>query len=153
MDAIDFTDKFNTELTSEQTRAYKQWAKKNGKMSPDGNIPDTYDYDLQGAFLAGVEPDGRLHMTDQFKKPNHPTFSTLSQYNGVDGAQGGEWLKYGGNQYFVPSQHNISNYGGLDNLQEYFSRREKGNATLIDNKTANALKKAQLYIDNQNQYQ
>ena len=40
-----------------------------------------HDYDLRGAFKAGVKPDPRTgHWPDTFKLPNHPTFSDESQY-------------------------------------------------------------------------
>lgn len=39
------------------------------------------DYDLRGAFQAGLTPDPQTgHWPDTYKKPNHPTFSNESQY-------------------------------------------------------------------------
>ncbi len=49
------------------------------------------DYDLRGAYAAGQTRDGRGHMTDQFKKPNHPTFSNESQY--AEHGTPGHWDK------------------------------------------------------------
>lgn len=39
------------------------------------------DYDLRGAFKAGLVPDLKTgHWPDMFKKPNHPTFLIESIY-------------------------------------------------------------------------
>ena len=39
------------------------------------------DYDLRGAFKAGLKPDAATgHWPDTFKKPGHPTFSDESKY-------------------------------------------------------------------------
>ncbi len=39
------------------------------------------DYDLRGAFQAGIKPDPKTgHWPDTFKLPNHPTFSDESKY-------------------------------------------------------------------------
>ena len=44
---------------------------------------DMNDYDMAGAYNAGMlTPDGRGHLDDTFKKPNHPTFSNESIYSG-----------------------------------------------------------------------
>lgn len=37
-----------------------------------------FDYDLQGAYKAGVTRDAKGHMPDTYKQPWHPTFSTDS---------------------------------------------------------------------------
>src|SRR4029077_12571325 len=51
------------------------------------------DYDLRGAYKAGVTPDPATgHWPDTYKKPNHPTFSNQSQYaTGENAAQAGSW--------------------------------------------------------------
>jgi hypothetical protein len=57
------------------------------------------DYDLRGAFKAGLTPDPQSgHWPDTFKKPNHPTFSVESIYApyGKPGRWKGEtYIPYG----------------------------------------------------------
>lgn len=50
------------------------------------------DYDLRGAFRAGLRPDPQTgHWPDTFKKPNHPTFSDESQYAEFAPDRAGHW--------------------------------------------------------------
>jgi hypothetical protein len=89
---------------------------------------DSQDYDLRGAFAqaGGALPQG--HLTDQFKKPNHPTFSAESRY-ATPAQPGGNWAEVGNQWAFMPSQTNLDQYGGA-NLQDYFDKREPGNLLL-----------------------
>lgn len=59
------------------------------------------DYDLHGAFKAGLVPNPNGHWPDTFKKPNHPTFSVESIYAiGIDRTRAGRWK----NNKYIPSQ-------------------------------------------------
>jgi hypothetical protein len=80
---------FETPLTRQEERQFQAWKAVN---APDDS---GYDYDLRGAFKAGLTrgPDG--HMLDTFKKPNHPTFSVESQYAPDAPALAGTWDKKG----------------------------------------------------------
>lgn len=50
------------------------------------------DYDLRGAFKAGLMPDPLTgHWPDTYKKPNHPTFSVESQYAPLAPETAGRW--------------------------------------------------------------
>ena len=77
-------------------------------------------------FKLAVDPEGNLHFDDTFKKPNHPTFSKYSQYNGVDGYTGGNWieLRNGKNWKFIADP---SNMWSQQELQDYFRRNEPNN--------------------------
>ena len=90
-DKRDFTDRYNTLLSPQQEIAFRQaypnWRK------------ETYDYDLRGAFLEGLSKDSRGHMSDKYKKPNHPTFSDQSMYHLVDGNIGGRWIDHGNGKF------------------------------------------------------
>jgi hypothetical protein len=64
------------------------------------------------------------HLTDEFKLPNHPTFSTDSPYSSPD-MQGGTWQSGGKDRWnFQPSDFNLQQYP-LDKLLEYFKTRER----------------------------
>ncbi|MGN6266431.1 MAG: LPD38 domain-containing protein, partial [Ginsengibacter sp.] len=93
---------YETKLPADQEVKFKQWLDANhaqGKISDgDYNFYKKngygYDYDFRAAFQNGLEPeinkqDGKWHWGDLGKKPNEPTFSTESKYNGVNGMQGG----------------------------------------------------------------
>lgn len=66
---------YETTLTPIQDMQYQVWRAKLPKgLQYEG------DYDLRGAFLAQMQQSANAHMGDQFKKPNHPSFSRESQY-------------------------------------------------------------------------
>jgi hypothetical protein len=82
----DMTDRFNTPLSPEEEERYQQWARQNHREG------DTFDYDMRGAWQHGIQGDPRTgHYPDTYKKPNHPTFSDESQYDGSEGRRGGHW--------------------------------------------------------------
>lgn len=142
----DLSAKYNTPLSPAEEAAYQKWGVAQAETSaggPDaaaalgGHNPaqDTYDYDMRGFWkAANGNPSfaDNGHAGDAFKKPNHPTFSTYSQYHGVDGNQGGTW---GGGQNgkpwtFTPSQTNLKNYPP-DKLRAYFQDEEPGNTLVL----------------------
>lgn len=50
------------------------------------------DYDLRGAYDAGITPDADGHWDDRWKLPNHPTFSVFSLYAvGENRVKAGRW--------------------------------------------------------------
>ncbi len=108
---------YDTKLSPADEQAFAAWKAKN---APNDSGED---YDLRGFFKSGLGTDARGHATDQFKKPNHPTFSTFSQYHGADGNLGGQWINQGGQGYFVPSATNLKNQSFAD-LQGYFKKYE-----------------------------
>lgn len=66
---------FNTQLGPKNEAAFLKWKE---KYAPNDSGDD---YDLRGAFKAGLKPDPKTgHWPDTFKKPNHPTFSDQSNY-------------------------------------------------------------------------
>ena len=113
---------YNTKLTPEEERVYREWAIKNGYDPFKG----TYDYDLRGAWKAGEGKGGNGHMTDRFKKPNHPTFSRESQYEGAGGVRGGWWEGLNGGRYAY--HYNPSNMYTPQELETYFRQVEPGNS-------------------------
>lgn len=111
-------------------------------------VPRPLDYDMQGYHNKYGYPskaEGE-HYTDEFKLPNHPTFSDQSMYS-QDSMKGGHWeelqkkpnvVPYAPTpqEYnFIPSQQNIQNKG-IDALTQYFQRYEnKGTNLKLPNKT------------------
>jgi hypothetical protein len=110
---------FDTDLTPEQIKQFTLWKAKN---APNDSGED---YDLRGLFLSGQGTDARGHATDQFKKPNHPTFSVESKYNGTGGQTGGKWVEKDGKTYFYASPTNLK-YHSAKELQDYFKKTEPG---------------------------
>ena len=130
MDELDFSNRYNTKLTPQEEVLFREYvAKHPDKINPN----DAYDYDVKGAWkalIAGdIEHDERGHLTDQFKKPNHPTFSGESMYDGVDGHVGGSWYNDGKGMsaYFAPLSHLYN----MEDLADYFNRVER-DTNLID---------------------
>lgn len=74
---------FNTLLTDSQEAKFQEWK---AKYAPKDSGED---YDLRGAFKAGLTPGKNGHWPDTFKKPNHETFSDESKYAAYGNA--GHW--------------------------------------------------------------
>lgn len=132
-DDLDFTAKYNTELPPEQEQAFQNWTKNQSQKIGRNIANDSYDYDMRGWFAQNGPQDLKagVHFTDQFKKPNHPTFSTFSQYNGVDDNEGGLWQQEPDKTWsFTPGRTNLQSFGKGE-LQEYFNRVEPGNKLKI----------------------
>lgn len=127
-DPIDFTGRYNTALPAQDETQFQTWAQDQSKTVGRDVAKDLYDYDLRGWWQQnqGQGLDGG-HLTDTFKKPNHPTFSTQSQYHGADGNQGGEWAQQpSGAWSFTPGATNMTMHGP-EALGDYFKRVEPGN--------------------------
>ena len=129
-DPPDLSGQYNTQLTPREESQYQSWAKANKRDR------DTYDYDMRGAWkemqAGGAGQAANGHFTDKYKKPNHPTFSDQSMYNGTDGYQGGKWSQApDGRDVFVPSQSNLKNMSA-DQLKQYFAKVEPNAQLQID---------------------
>jgi hypothetical protein len=110
-----FYGKYNTPLTEREQKRFDKWATKESERQGRDIMMDKGAYDIQGFWRAGdwKRMDADNHGTDTWKKPNHPTFSTLSRYHGADGMYGGNWTKEAGYQ---PSKQTANRYS-----QEYYS--------------------------------
>lgn len=116
-DPNDQTANYNTPLTPTQEAAFQKWAAANPRL---GN---TYDYDARGFWLSGAKSGDNGHGDDAWKKPNHPTFSDLSNYHGPY-TPGGKWSQLqGGKWQFAPNASN-PHYVGDEDLQAYWQRAE-----------------------------
>lgn len=114
----EFFSKYNTYLNPEDEAKFRAWAEAKNKVG------DLEDYDLRGFYNSGQAFADNGHATDEFKKPNHPTFSDQSKYHGVDGFYGGNWMP-------TPAQDSfVFNATGTNNrfnpaLADYFKKNEK----------------------------
>jgi hypothetical protein len=82
-----FDEQFNTVLGSkQQERAYTIWKEKNAPEYSEVN------YDLRGAFVAGLVVDSNGKLPDTFNKPNHPEFSDNSVYAQLGYDKPGKWF-------------------------------------------------------------
>lgn len=87
--------RYDTKLTPEQETQFQSWK---AKFAPNDSGED---YDLRGAFKAGLSPDPKTgHWPDTYKKPNHPTFSVESQYAKDAPEKAGRW---NGDTYVPPA--------------------------------------------------
>lgn len=120
---------FDTPLQGGLLAQFEQW-----RSALPPTLQSSQDYDLQGAYLDAAKADGRLHMTDKFKKPNHMTFSDGSQYSSP-AMQGGRWVGTGQANPFNPAEqqflfwaspHNMAQHP-MSVMEEYFKANEKGN--------------------------
>lgn len=117
----DLTNQYNTALTTEEERRFQEWAKAEGREK------DVFNYDLRGYWkemVAGsVAEASNGHLTDKFKKPNHPTFSSGSMY-ATEKNPGGRWTNENGRDVFTLSRKVSpaeANY-----LSSYFAQVEPG---------------------------
>lgn len=123
---LDLTDYYNTDLSKEDRAKFGDWLKDQSSKTGRDVKKDLYDYDLGGWFQKnGAQELSGAHLTDEYKKPNHPTFSNQSVYHGVDGVEGGQWdSNTDGSYTFTPGSTNT--YDPTD-LVDYFTTVEKGN--------------------------
>lgn len=111
-----YRNRWNTLVPKDKVKAYRAYLQRYHK---DDREAETYD--IKGAFLAGEKPDEYGHMTDRYKKPNHPTFSTDSQYHGRDGEEGGTWDDK--SRTFMPGKSNTK-YRKPEDLKKFFAWAE-----------------------------
>lgn len=77
---------FDTPLSPNDEIGFQQWKQQYAPNDSGG------DYDLRGAFKAGLTPDPVSgHWPDTYKKPNHETFSDESIYSSLVGTKPGTW--------------------------------------------------------------
>ena len=111
---------YNTQLSPEQESQYQKYKASLGDQGTDHN------YDLRGYWMkqGRFDPahEAGAHFTDEFKKPNHPTFSIESIYAGSPDGQGGtnvagRWMNNGKTYQAPPSVY--ANPDRLNNLKTY----------------------------------
>jgi hypothetical protein len=116
-------ENYNTPLTTAEERDFQDWLAALSMQSGADRGLDQIDYDMRAAYLGRSSQDGRGHMGDVGKKPNHPTFSIESKYS-TPQQKGGRWEEGG----FRPSVQHWGNVGGF--LSDYMRRVEPGMSVL-----------------------
>ena len=98
-------ESYDTPLSTNEEADFQKWKSANAP-NDSGN-----DYDLRGAYKAGLQPAENGHWDDTFKKPNHPTFSTFSQYAKDRPDLAGTW---DGDQYVPPATAHYARGGRVE---------------------------------------
>lgn len=123
---------FNTDIGEyggQSQREFGMWMDFASSQLKRDVSKDFQNYDLQGYWkkYGNVDFSEGDHMTDEFKKPNHPTFSTESIYHGKNTAgefEGGTWGKNDeGKDTFTPGRTNFEYYS-IQEMQDYFKKYE-----------------------------
>lgn len=87
---------YDTSLSADEEQQFQKWK---AQYAPKDSGAD---YDLRGAFKAGLTPDAKTgHWPDTYKKPNHPTFSNESKYAKDRPDLAGHWE---GEKYVPPGK-------------------------------------------------
>jgi hypothetical protein len=132
-DPLDYTSRYNTRLSARDETRFQDWMKTQSERTGHNVGDDLYDYDLRGWWKEHQDADltAGVHLNDKYKKPNHPTFSTESQYHGRDGNAGGRWEKQGDNSWrFTAGRTNVR-MRTPRRMRAYFDRVEPGNELVI----------------------
>lgn len=127
----DFSDRYNTKLAPAEEKAFQGWLGDLSKAKGYDAKADLRDYDLRGAFKSGVTADERGHLTDEFKKPNHPTFSSESIYSGKDGFTGGQWVGDDQSGWNYQASPTNLKFRTPEQLQQYFQRVEPNSQLML----------------------
>jgi hypothetical protein len=116
---------------------YLKWLQDQTKIQGRDVSKDEEDFKLKKHFdtlKASSEEGG--HLSDQFKRGNHPTFSDQAEDSVPVINQGGSWTQDDAiptGWKFKPSQKNIENAGSAADLQRYFNEVESPEALDIPN--------------------
>lgn len=121
-----------TELNQEDQASFDNWLTDQSTKVGRDMSNDMEDYDLKGWWQKNGSIDlGQGHLTDEFKLPNHPTFSDQSVYHGKDGNEGGSWTPLQNGQWlFMAGKTNKENFSPQF-LQKYFDKVEPNNILAI----------------------
>lgn len=95
-------DKYDTKLSREDEVKYQVWKNKN---APNDSGED---YDLRGAYKEGMTRSSNNHLSDKYKKPNHPTFSDESKYAKDAPEKAGHWTGKNHDRYVPPIHVNVN---------------------------------------------
>lgn len=92
-----------TKLNPYEQAAFEVW-----RETLPINLRNEEDYDLKGYWKKNRQASisGNLHLSDEFKLPNHPTFSNESiYYNPITSLQGGTWVETDSSYNYQPNSN------------------------------------------------
>lgn len=92
--AVQGLSEYDTELGAADETLYQEW-----KQTLPKQLRSEEDYDLRGYYKETGGEDAEGHLTDKYKKPNHPTFSAESKYY-KKGLWAGKWDEDG--NFIIP---------------------------------------------------
>jgi len=128
----DYASNYNTVLTPDEQVEYNKYKAALGERGNDS------DYDLQGYWLKygrNEQPKAEgIHFTDEFKKPNHKTFSDQSIYDKEKDKEGNELKggKWYGDTAYLPPASVLADPTKMRELQEYMQGpAEKGKVQVL----------------------
>ena len=132
-----FKERYNTNLSADDEAKYQAWLKDRSAKQGRDLSKDEIDYDLRGFWKSGAATADNGHGTDEYKKPNHPTFSNESKYHGSKDESGttnigGEWVEKDGKTQYKQSDTN-KKYWPEWAIEDYLTRVEP-DVTLLKKK-------------------
>jgi hypothetical protein len=99
-------DPYQTVLTPEERKQYDSWKSKLPKR-----LQHEGDYDLAGFWKENPKSSfsgDKVHLTDKYKKPNHPTFSDESKYfNDKTKKYAGKWEETSDAWIYMPYDNTV----------------------------------------------
>lgn len=105
--------------------SFEQW-----RSQLPQNLQGAQDYDLRGAYAAHLAPAPNGHLPDDYKLPNHMTFSDDSRYSNQQ-HQGGQWRQAPNGQWvFWASPYNMAMHSA-GTLSDYFKQYEPGSTLVL----------------------
>lgn len=118
---------YNTPLSPADQAAFQAWTIGESARRGRDVTRDLEDYDLQGYWkdIGKKDASSQGHMTDVYKKPNHPTFSDQSKYHNTPAPWGGKFVggKWDDTGY-TPSPEMLAHTHNADELARYFKEAE-----------------------------
>lgn len=116
---MDFSDQYNSKLSPEAEASFQKWLLEQNDSQKRDVSNDLQDYDLRGFYKNRESLSENGHGSDLYKKPNHPTFSDQSMYNGANGLTGGKWSE---NTFEASPTNTIMH--SPEELSQYFNKVE-----------------------------
>lgn len=119
---------YDTKLSPAAEARFQTWLR-----TLPRRLQETSDYDMRGAFSANAREAANGHLPDTYKKPNHVTYSNESIYSRSPGAPpAGRWFQGpDGKWFFWAAPTNVTNAGGVNGLQNYFSTVEPDSGLIL----------------------
>ena len=112
---------------------FTQWLKKQNNPIQDTNYDESWYFAKYGRH-----PDyaNWEHWTDEFKMPNHITFSNESKYSKSWQEWWVWWTDVNWKDTFTPSAFNLKNHS-LQEMQDYFKKYEPNSTLILPNQNKN----------------